>query len=95
MKIDTETLTAGLILCKIPEHIHEGLIAWIQRAQPPGHFLQAVINNDLRGACNRADEDNQSKIWNIVFFLTNYAPNGCWGYANAVEHWKIYLRGDH
>lgn len=79
------TLEANLH--RIPLHMRDGLANYIRFGQPPGHFLLAILCNDLRGACGRADGENQSAIWDYVYVLTNYAPMGCWGDVENVKAW--------
>lgn len=80
-------LATALVECGVPEHDHWGLIHYILDGIPPGHFMTAVLSNDLKEACSRADEENQSKLWNIVYFLYNNAPIACWGSSTAVNAW--------
>lgn len=74
-------------LVNIPAHCREGLANYIRYGVPPGHFLLAVLTNDLAGACARADEDNKYKLFNYVYVLTNYAPIACWGGVESVKYW--------
>lgn len=72
----------------IPEHNIEGLKLWIERGIEPGSFLSAVLCNDLKEACAYADHINLHHIWDIVFYLWNYAPGNCWGSPEAFQQWK-------
>lgn len=74
-------------LHRIPAHMREGLASYIRFGRPPGHFLLAVLCNDLKGACARADEENRHALFQYVYVLTNYAPAGCWGSREAVQAW--------
>lgn len=60
----------------IPEHMRGGMLRWILYGIPPGHFLQAVISNDLFGAFSRADDVNAARVQEYCIFLQNYAPIG-------------------
>jgi len=71
----------------VPSHLHEGLQRYVVHHIPTGSFLLAVLSNDLREACARADTHCQSRIWNIVYFLVNYCPLGCWGSTEHVRAW--------
>lgn len=71
----------------VPLHMHGYLIRYVEEGVPPGHFLSAVINNDLREACSRADSKNKTRLHAFVMWLYNWAPQGCWGYADAVHDW--------
>lgn len=80
-------LVAGLQASRIPAHMHEGLLAYLRYGRQPGHFLQAVLSNDLAEACARADEDNQSVLFDYVVFLINYAPSEAWGSPARFRTW--------
>ena len=72
---------------EVPEHLHDGLMYYLAFHKPPGSFLRHVLENDLRGAVNRADEVSAAALSAIVRFLVNYAPIVAWGSAEAVEGW--------
>jgi hypothetical protein len=71
----------------IPGYMREGLRNYIENHQPPGHFLRAILENDLREACIRADDTNRHLLWNYVNFLYNEAPVACWGSPQIVKEW--------
>lgn len=71
----------------LPEHMHDGMQLYVERGIEPGGFMMAVLCNDLRGACERADAINRHKIFNIVAFLYNCVPAGCWGSPEKVQVW--------
>lgn len=72
---------------RIPEHTLSSLIRYIEERTITGGFLDAVLCNDLKGACSRADSYNQPVIFEIVYFLYNYAPSACWGSPEKVDAW--------
>lgn len=72
----------------IPEYMHSGMRRWIERGIVPGHFLTAVLTNDLREAVARADDTNRSLLANYIIFLSSYAPIGCWGSPENVKEWN-------
>ena len=78
---------------KIPGSTIETLTAWIEYGRPMGHFCEAIVSNDLREACARADERNRAALWEIVAWLHNYAPIGSWGSREALEQWSRMKRG--
>ena len=49
--------------------VYEGLTEYLVVRRPVGHFLTAVLSNNLLEACQRADEDNRTQFYPIVFFL--------------------------
>lgn len=72
----------------VPEHNHDGLVMYLVHGVNPGSFLSAVIENDLAEACARADVTNAGALWNIVFFLYNYAPSAAWGREGVIAKWQ-------
>lgn len=76
----------------VSQHMHDGYVLYLMYGIAPGSFLQAVLENDLREACARADEDNQRALYQHVFFLYNYAPIACWGSAEHVSAWMEQQR---
>ena len=71
----------------IPEYMIGGLRRYIENGIEPGSFLSAVLCNDLRGACECADDINRSRLFEYVKFLYSYAPAGCWGSQERFEKW--------
>ncbi len=71
----------------LPDHLRESLNAYIEQGRPTGGFLQACIENDMKEAFGRADENNLLIIPAIVGYLYNEAPQGCWGYKGAFTAW--------
>lgn len=71
----------------IPDYMVGGLRRYIEHGIPPGHFLTAVLSNDLRGAFERGDDINRAAVENYVRFLYNYAPSNCWGSPDAFADW--------
>lgn len=71
----------------VPEHGRNGLLLYLRFGVPPGHFLRAVLENDLAEACGRADVTNQRALYDYVFLLYNDAPSACWGSPSKVTEW--------
>ena len=71
----------------IPEGMRDGVARYIVHGTRPGHFLSAVICNDLTEAVNRADMTNRKRIADYVAFFYNYTPLGCWGSPEKFEAW--------
>lgn len=81
-------LRTHLVKCHVPKELHDGIVRYAAfRVPRPGHFMYAVLTNDLREACARADVDCAAHLWDLVYFLGNYAPAGCWGSAEQVAEW--------
>jgi len=82
-----DRLHRALEASKIPGYMHHALVSYITEGKPTGGFLNAVLCNDLKGACNKADEANQVALYDYVFFLFNDAPVACWGSPERVARW--------
>lgn len=65
----------------------ESIDAYIESGRPTGHFLSAVLRNDLKEAIGRADSEAIDNIPHIVAYLYNKAPMNCWGSNEAVANW--------
>lgn len=71
----------------IPEACADGLALYIAAKIAPGSFVTAVLENDLREACGRADSQNRHLLFNYMSFLYNDAPSNCWGSRQKVSEW--------
>lgn len=71
----------------IPEHMHGGMLRYIEKGIRPGDFLTAVLSNDLFGAVGRVDTTNRHRLFDYTTYLYNYAPGSCWGSGEAVKAW--------
>ena len=77
-----------MVLVKVPNpRMIDGVRNYLEKGRAPGDFLLAVITNDLKRACERADLHNQHLLYDWVFFFYNYAPLECWGNAEKVDAW--------
>jgi hypothetical protein len=83
----TETQWHGPMGTVVPEHMREKLTSYIDDGVPVGHFLTAVLENDLLEAVGRADSGNMLNLPAYVSFLYNHAPSGCWGSKERVQDW--------
>lgn len=72
----------------IPDYMMDGLTRWIEDAVWPGHFLTAVLQNDLSEAVNHADGENLKNLAAYVGYLYNVAPSACWGSEKKMRAWK-------
>ena len=81
----------------IPEYMQGGIIRYYENGLSPGHFLTAVINNDLKEACARADETNKYCLHKYVMWFYNQAPMGSWGHEDATRNWikRFHEESDH
>ena len=71
----------------IPEYMQGAIISYYENGIPPGNFLGAVIDNDLKEAIGRADDVNVNCLKAYVMWFHNQAPSGSWGHAGAVKDW--------
>lgn len=71
----------------IPFQTQDALMDWVMLHRAPGHFLTAVLENDLVGAFGRADDGNKRALEAIIKVLYNHVPNACWGSEDNVREW--------
>ncbi len=71
----------------IRRNIVEGMNRFVLLHQPVGHFLTAVLSNNLREAFARADNENQKTMFQIVSYCHNQIPGNCWGTPEKVKAW--------
>lgn len=71
----------------IPERMQAALKRYVIDRIRPGHFLTAVITNDLCGAFAHADEENSKLVGLYVRWFTNIAPGICWGDEQSMADW--------
>lgn len=74
----------------IPERMMPALERYINDHLPPGDFLNAVLENNLREACAYADDENLENLPAFVAYLYNEAPGRCWGSPEAVTAWLTH-----
>lgn len=71
----------------VPTRIREALKRYIVDRIEPGGFLRAVLENDLREAFGRADDDNREAMFAIVAYAYNEIPGISWGSPQRVADW--------
>lgn len=71
----------------VPETAHDTIIGYLLHGLRPGHFLTAVLSNDLREACNRADAANGAALCSYVKFFYAFIPSIAWGSEARVTDW--------
>lgn len=71
----------------LPAHIRSGVQVYIETGRLPGHFLQAVISNNLSTSFGLADEISRERLFDIVSFFHNEAPGPCWGSVEKMHAW--------
>ena len=50
-------------------------------------FLEAIVCNDLKAACAKADDHNKRLLHVYVSYFFNFAPSSCWGSVEKVKAW--------
>lgn len=71
----------------IPEHMHDAVRLYVERGISGGSFLNAVLQNKLVDAYQRADEANAAAMRGWAQFLHWHMPGDCWGNKIAVDDW--------
>jgi hypothetical protein len=66
-----------------------GIKRYVENRIRPGHFLTALLSNDLTGTFNRADGTNEPLIREWVRWVYNEMPSDMVGSREKVE---AYLR---
>ena len=65
----------------------DALIDYVLDGNEHGHFLMAILANDLHKAVEHADMDNTHALAAFAGWCYNEAPGNCWGSPKAVEDW--------
>lgn len=71
----------------IRPEIKECLDRYVKLKIRPGHFVMAVLENNLKEAFNRADDHNRLYLSEIVRYCHNTLPANCWGSEAKVAAW--------
>ena len=82
---ETEIL-ASMVDAGIPPHLQQGLCAYLLHGRRPGHFLQALLKNDLTEAITRYAGD-LNDLHTILIWLLNAVPRPALGSPQDVERW--------
>lgn len=72
---------------RLPQHMQEGMRAYVERGQVPGSFLRAVLENNLYQAFVQADDINRRCMVDYAAFLESGLPAAAWGSAKEVDAW--------
>ena len=73
---------------KLPEHLQDGMKRYVEDGIQAGHFLTAVLSNDLLGAVSRADPKSLEALPDIVRWLHWEIPSSAWGSEEKVKNWR-------
>lgn len=69
------------------ETTREQLVNYKEYGIRPGDFVYAVLCNNLIDAICRADEDNARSLKEIIRFVNDELPWGCWGGPERINTW--------
>ena len=75
----------------IPKNIYDGIKNYVENRIPTGHFVTAVLENNLSEALAYADPISLAHLKTIAQFIFNDIPSPAWGSPEAVTKW---LEGD-
>lgn len=78
---------------RIPEHILTSLYGYVEHRQAPGHFLQAVLANDLFEAIGRADKEAVAALRELVVFIHMEVRSDCHGSRQKITAWLFPKEG--
>ena len=71
----------------VPEPLRDGIALYLAHGYQPGHFLTAVLENNLSQAVARGDDSSLAGLPAVVRFLYNNAPSNAWGSPARVDSW--------
>ena len=71
----------------LPAYMQDSVRLYIERGQPPGDFLRAVLENNLIEAFGHADEENERcmRVWARWLYMD--VPSSAWGSRKTVNTW--------
>ena len=68
-------------------HLIPGIQRYATAHIRTGSFLEAVLSNDLKEACARADDKSKRLLFEICAYLYNEVTGECWGSPEKVQAW--------
>lgn len=71
----------------IPKRTLEALNRYIKDHIKPGHFLTAVLSNNLTETHRSGDSDNIGALGELLSHLRWEIPDNCWGSPEKVQNW--------
>lgn len=77
----------------LPPDIKEAIDRYVTHRVLPGGFLTAVLENNLKEAVGRADDDNLLALPAIVGCVYNDIPAICQGSPEKVRTWLTRQEG--
>lgn len=79
----------------VPDETVEALERYVYHLIPTGSFLMAVLCNDLKEACGRADSNNRRILFETMSLIYNTIPSISWGSYAKVGNWLNQERNEH
>lgn len=88
-----KTITADFLIKSATEHyliplrVAQQLADFAVDGVAPGHFVRAVLENNLYSAFAHADRTSKAALPDILAFVLNRMPAVCHSTEQAVEAW--------
>jgi hypothetical protein len=72
---------------KIPVTVLAAIQRYVATGTGSGHFVDAIMRNDLFEAVARADEGSLAAFRDIIWYVYNQVDGRCWGpkHVNSIE----------
>jgi hypothetical protein len=71
----------------IPDHMHHGIMMYVEHHIMPGSFLRAILANDIGRATGLADHVNINYLEAYIKFFAEYLDPDMWGSYEIVDAW--------
>jgi len=84
---ELKSVIEGVNKYQIPDHLIDSIVEYVFNGRPVGGFLESIFSNDLMQAYGRGDSFSLRGIPEIVKWLYNTAPRGCWGSEENYKSW--------
>jgi hypothetical protein len=76
---------------EIPETVMTAIDNYVEYGYHPGHFCEAVLQNNLQKAFWYADDRTKACMEDIINYVENVVPPEARGNADCVRTWKGLL----
>ena len=78
----------------IPQVTIETIVNYVEKGWDVGHFITAVLENNLFNAVSYADNFNLSALKEIVMFCFWEIPGNVWGSTEVVKNHFNKFKGE-
>lgn len=85
--MDAKRIQTDLAAVGVPYATAETIAAYVTTGRPCGHYSTAILEGDVFEAVRRADEANRASLVDLVVWLLQRAPAGCYGSPTRYERW--------